>query len=118
MKKEKIISPLIIVSILLIVGIVIYFKNNPTNQTPEALARCIGEKSTLYTLSTCFHCKDQEAMFGENVEILNIIVCDKDETSRQSCIDAEIQATPTWIINNQSYVGVQSIENLKKITNC
>ena len=115
MNREKVVTAVIIASILLIAGIIIYSKSagNPTIPS-EQVSRYIGEHSILYVQTGCIHCTEQEELFGENVKYLNMIDCLQDT---QACINASIDATPTWVINNEKYVGVQSVEKLKQLTN-
>jgi hypothetical protein len=117
MKKEKLITTGIIIFVLLIAGLVIYFKNNSTPQTSVEVAKCVGQNSLLYVQAGCSHCKDQEDLFGNNTQYLNMIDCIQQD-SRSKCITAGIRGTPTWIIKNQSYEGVQTIEKLKELTGC
>ncbi len=90
-------------------------KENSNEGALEEFAKCIGKNSVYYGQTGCSACKIQEDMFGENVQYLNKIDCKLDV---QKCIDVGIEATPTWIINNQSYRGVQSIEKLAELTGC
>ena len=105
-----------VIIILLVAGGVIFFKNfqgSTVQDTPsEEVAKWIGEHAVLYVQTGCIHCKEQEDLFGINVKYLNII----DEKNMQEFIDAGIEATPTWIINGQKYVGVLSIDELKELT--
>ena len=117
MKRDKLITIGIIILILVIAAGIIYWKNNPPSQTTDDLAKCIGQNSLLYVQTGCSHCADQEALFGDSVKYLNMIDCINPE-NQQKCIDAGIQGTPTWIINNQSYIGVQTIAKLKELTGC
>ncbi len=106
----------VIAIVLVIAGAVIYFKNfqgSTIQDLPsESIAKWIGAHSVLYVQTGCSHCRDQEALFGDNVKYLSII----DEKDMQKFIDEGIEATPTWVINGQKYVGVQSIEKLKELT--
>jgi hypothetical protein len=114
--KSKTKSLIITIAILVLIVIIAYFtltKNPPS--TDSDTAKCIGSKSTLYTQLGCSHCKDQEEMFGENYQYLNKIDCWYDN---QPCIANNITGTPTWIIKNEKYPGVQSIEKLKELTGC
>lgn len=117
MKKglEKIITALIIIVILVLSMFIIL--NKPAQTLSSDVAKCIGQNSLLYTQTGCSHCKDQEDLFGNNTQYLNTIDCIQAD-NMQKCISAGIQGTPTWIIKNQSYVGVQTIEELKKLTGC
>lgn len=106
--------------VVLAVAIIAYFiLNAKTNQTTVSaeVAQCIGNNSIMYSQAGCIHCKEQEDLFGDNVKYLNITDCLKEENT-QKCIDAEIKFTPTWVIKNQSYTGLQTIERLKELTEC
>ncbi len=112
MKKSNLITILIIVAVLVIAYFVLSKSPVPTD---EELVKCIGENSMLYVKLGCHACEVQEEMFGENLEHLNIIDCFYD---MESCVEAEIEATPTWIIDGEKHVGVKSIEKLKELTGC
>lgn len=119
MEKSKLVTISVVIIVLLLAGGIIYFKNfqgsTIADIPSEKVARWIGEHSVLYGQTGCIHCKIQEDLFGENVRYLNIIDGIKEE-NRQKFIDAGIEGTPTWVINGQKYVGVQSIEKLKTLT--
>ena len=111
---------LLLIGILLIGGWLTGFsilnsKENNNTGISEQLAKCIGKNSVYYSQTGCSACKIQEDMFGDSIKYLNKIDCKQD---MQKCIDAGIGATPTWIIDNQSYRGVQSIEKLAELTGC
>ena len=110
MKKKSWITVLVIISVITLA--IIIMARSPDGSTKE-IATCIGENSEFYVQLGCHACVIQEEMFGENAQYLNIIDCFYD---REKCSD--IQSTPTWIINGQKYVGVQSIEKLKELTGC
>jgi hypothetical protein len=112
-KTKSLIITLAILALIIIISYLILSKNTPS--TDADTAKCIGSKSTLYTQLGCSHCKDQEEMFGENYQYLNTIDCWYDH---QPCIDNNITGTPTWIIKNEKYTGVQSIDKLKELTGC
>lgn len=119
MNKEKIITISVVFLVLIAAGGIIYFRNFQSSAIKdlpsEEVAKWIGEHSVLYVLPTCSHCKDQENLFGINVKYLNIVDCSNIE-NRQKCIDEGIINVPTWVINGQQYIGVQSIEKLKELT--
>jgi glutaredoxin len=117
MKKEKYVTFGVVILILAISVLVIYLKSNPGTQITEQAALCIGQNSVMYSQTGCSHCKDQEDMFGPYVSDLNIVDC-LQQNNTQKCIDAGILGTPTWVIKNQSYEGVHTIEKLKQLTGC
>lgn len=117
MKIDKITAG-VFIFILLVAGIVIYSKSTGLavkNIASEEEARWIGEHSVLYVQAGCIHCKEQEDLFGDNVKYLNTLDYFT-KGNKQKFIDAGIEETPTWIINGQKYVGVQTIEKLKELT--
>lgn len=102
---------LIFILVTLIIVFIVVMKNG--NHADENLAKCIASKSTLYVATGCVACDYQEKLFGTSFKYFNAIDC---AVTPESCQD--IQATPTWIINNEKIVGVQTIEKLKQLTNC
>ncbi len=115
MKKNSI----TIITIILVLAIAsgIIFLNQTgfaaKNTSSEKIAKWIGQHSLLYIQKGCPHCENQEKMFGDNVKYLTIIDCLGDT---QACILKGIEGTPTWVIDGQKYVGVQSIDKLKELT--
>ena len=113
MKKrtQNLIATILIIIAIAALAFILLNRNRP--ETTEEIAKCIGENSVLYTQLGCSACKAQEDLFGESYQQLNVIDCFYE---REKC--SEITATPTWIINNEKYVGVQSIEKLQELTKC
>jgi len=120
-KKDKLIFCIILITIVLIISIVSYFKlNNQPNFSLEVI-KCISERSKLYISSGCSHCLKQEKNLGEYAGMFNITDCIKEI---KLCTNLNILQVPTWVIydpNNitiTSYTGVQSIKKLKEYTKC
>jgi hypothetical protein len=115
MKKPKITKSnwITLGIILIIIILVIFAYNKPVPETSEEVAKCIGSKSELYIQLGCHACDTQEKIFGENYKYLNTIDCFYE---REKC--SNIKATPTWIINGDKYLGVQSIEKIRELTKC
>jgi hypothetical protein len=114
--KRKTKLALINISILVILIFVVYFGffHKPSG-TEESVARCIGEKSTLYVQIGCSACARQEEMFGKEIKYIKLVDCIYET---EKCSIAGITHTPTWVINGEKYVGVQSIDKLKELTSC
>ena len=112
MKKRNWITIFVILAVI-ILAVIIMNKQNPIAE--EDVAKCIGENSELYIQLGCHACETQEEMFGNNYQYLNTIDC---FFERELCIEKGIEATPTWIINEEIYKGVQSIDKLKELTKC
>ncbi len=110
MKKDWVITILVIVFVLLISFLIL---NKPTQKTEKEIIQCIGKRATLYAQERCPHCKVQEQLFGENFKYLKVVWCDKDWIKCQN-----IKGTPAWEINGKFILGVQSIEKLQELTGC
>lgn len=112
MKKKSWITLAIIFAVIALAILVL---NKSPNGSTEEIAKCIGENSELYIQLGCHACEFQENMFGEDYQYLTVIDCFFDQ---QLCIDKDIKGTPTWIINEEFYLGARSIEELKNLTGC
>ncbi len=111
--KKKYLGYGIIVILILIIGTIVLI--NDDLEVSSETVKCIGDNSVLYIQTGCGACKVQEDMFGEYYEQLRVVDC---VYNSQICQDAEIKATPTWVIDGEKYVGVQEIEELQKTTKC
>ncbi|MCG6134200.1 MAG: hypothetical protein MET45_05990 [Nostoc sp. LLA-1] len=76
-----------------------------------------------YVAYWCPHCHEQKLLFGQEAyEILKekevMIECAADSPQGQPevCKAANITGFPTWIINGQSYSGVQNLDELAKVS--
>ncbi len=81
----------------------------------EAFAKCLAEKTELYVSNGCSHCAAQESLFGDSLKYLKVIDCAVDT---DKCITAGVTQVPTWIINNEKVLGVQSLKKLAELTGC
>lgn len=109
MKKRHLITIAVIVVVLILTAIMM--NKSPTGNVTKTIAQYIGSNSILYVQKGCHACEIQEEMFGEDIQYITIIDCFYE---RDKC--EGITATPTWIINGETYTGVQSIEKLKELT--
>ena len=119
MTKGKLATIGIIIIVLAIAAAIIYSKNAgfaTKDIATEAEAKWIGEHSIVYTQAGCIHCKELEDLFGSSWKYINSIDCASSQEKIQACIVANITATPTWIINGEQYIGVQTVEKLKELT--
>ena len=114
MKRNK---PIYVTLIFIIAVLILaYFsiQNRTKNQNvSEQVAKCIGQKATLYTQLGCTHCKTQEDIFGDNLKYIKIIDCFYE---RAKC--ENITATPTWEIDSKKIIGVKTIKQLRELTKC
>jgi glutaredoxin len=110
--QNIVITIVIIIAIAAIAFFIIRGKTTGAVVSEDA-AKWIGAHSTVYTQVGCSHCVDQENLFGDNWKYIHSVDY---FTNPQAFIDANITGTPTWVINGQQYVGVQSITTLENLT--
>ena len=122
--KKSLIFGLIILFVILSTCLILSVKNpginknstnNSNNDSQEEIMKCIAEKSVLYVSATCGHCANQKKILEDYIDKFNMVDC---STETEKCIENNIQAVPTWLINNEKYTGVHSVQQLKKLTGC
>ena len=72
-----------------------------------------------YSAYWCPNCLDQGELFGKQAyKELNVVECARDGKNSQTqlCIDKEVLGFPSWEINGKIIIGVQSLEELSKLT--
>ena len=104
-----------IIIILAIALIAIFALTKKPAETDEELVKCIGSKSVLYTQLGCHFCEAQKDLFGENIKHISVIDCWYEP---EPCTENNITSIPTWIIKNEKYEGLQTIDKLKELTGC
>jgi uncharacterized membrane protein/glutaredoxin len=86
----------------------------------KALATYIADAdATFYGASWCPHCQEQKRLFGSSQERLPYVECSPQGRSgprAAACIQENIQAYPTWIINGRRYERVIEPYELARIT--
>ena len=112
MKKKSLIS-LAVILIVIVIAVIILTRSYP--DTSDDVAKCIGTRATLYIQLGCHACEIQEEKFGDSYEFISEVDC---FFEREKCITDNIEATPTWIIDGEKYVGAKSVENIQKLTGC
>lgn len=113
--KNILITILFIAVVVIIAIVIIHLTKKTSGIVDESVAKCIGQNSILYVQLGCSHCEDQKNLFGNSYQYLNVTDCFY-ETG--VCINNSIEATPTWVIKDQRYVGVQTVEKIKELTGC
>jgi len=113
MKKDT--KVLIILVAIVVVAIVAinYVKTEEGYDNPTM--QCIADNSMLIASKTCGHCVNQVKILGNDGDIFNIVYIDEDP----SVLDRyDIRGVPAWVINEEIYEGVHSMEELKQLTGC
>ena len=85
-----------------------------------ALAKYLKDNGVVkYSAYWCPNCLDQSELFGkEAYKELNVVECARDGKNSQTqlCIDKKIQGFPSWEINGNIIIGVQTLEKLSELT--
>ncbi|MFA5174524.1 MAG: thioredoxin family protein [Candidatus Pacearchaeota archaeon] len=113
MKRETKTLLVLVLIVIAIIAIIYYVRGN--NNSDEAIIKCIAKNSKVVISPTCSACAAQEKILGDYLNEFNLIsIKDNPEILTQY----NIKAVPTWIINNQTYTGVKTIDELADLTAC
>src|SRR3989338_10958577 len=87
------------------------------------LAKCLAANGAkVYWASSCSHCQDQKALFGEDWKFINYIECEAPgdpNTQKDECMQAGITAYPTWVFKDgQVKQGFASMDELVQMSGC
>ncbi len=112
--------------VLNLIPVVIFSMLVPEKQDTEELTKCLTEKGVnLYSSFRCGHCRQQEELFGESFQYINMIEChpDAEETQYQLCLEKKISGTPTWIMEPEGNElkrnsGYMTVDELKEWSGC
>jgi hypothetical protein len=105
---------------VLIASITLEQVNNITGATifnkEKLKIKCLTKNNVeLYGTEYCSSCEIQKNMFGENFKYLNYIDCSK---NLENCKEIGLTEYPTWIINNQQFNGIYSLDELIEFSGC
>ena len=66
----------------------------------------------------CPHCQEQKKKFGDAFSAVDYVECDPggENPRTQLCLDNDIEAFPTWIINDEHHLGVHSLAELAELS--
>lgn len=113
--KELLGTIVIILFALFIILLIFYFNSKPKEVLDDWTMNCIAGKSILIVKSGCSACATQKNILG-------------DYTDKFTLLDAEgnpdiiriynITKVPTWVIKDEVYEGVKTIEELINLTGC
>ena len=85
-----------------------------------ALAKYLKDNGVVkYSAYWCPNCLNQSELFGKQAyKELNVVECAKDGKNSQTqlCIDKKIKGFPSWEINGKIILGIQTLEELSKLT--
>jgi len=112
--------------LLLVAAIFLFFNYPHLQENHDNLAKCLTNNgAVMYSSYLCSHCQDQKELFGDSLKFIAEIECHPDgpNSQYQLCIEKNITATPTWVIerNGQEIkrnVGLMSLEELSSWGEC
>jgi len=82
----------------------------------SSFAQCLNEsKAIFFTTKDCVPCKEQEKMFGDSIESIIKIECDKE---LDKCKEIGVEGLPSWSINEKLVKGKKSFEELAELSGC
>jgi parvulin-like peptidyl-prolyl isomerase len=88
----------------------------------ENFSKCIASKGVVfYGVDWCESCNETKKLFGDSFKNIHYIDCadpENPQVQTEECNKANIKGYPTWIINDQTYQGDQTVEELSKLTGC
>ena len=73
----------------------------------------------IYSAYWCPNCLNQSELFGKQAyKELNVVECARDGKNSQTqlCIDKKIQGFPSWEINGKIILGLQTLNDLSKLS--
>lgn len=113
MKKDVKVYLVLVVVVIAVIVLIYYIKGNGEGE--EKTIKCIAENSVLVVKEGCPACAAQKNILEEYLDEFEIIDCANEP---QKCMEFGITHIPTWIIAQEKYEGVHSIEQLKELTGC
>lgn len=82
----------------------------------DTLAQCLTDKGfKMYGADTCPHCQQQKKLFKGSFDLIDYVECNQNPTA---CEEAGISAYPTWMVDDQAYVGRKSMSELAELADC
>ena len=104
-----------------VVGAAFVFAGAVAPVTPyqQALAQHLTKSgATFYGAFWCPHCQEQKALFGGAAGSLPYVECDPKGANAQTerCERASVRVFPTWVIGTERREGVQSLEELARVS--
>ncbi len=69
----------------------------------------------MYGTDRCPNCQSQKELFGDSFKFVQYVNCDYEY---DKCSEANVERIPTWVINGEEYIGVQTLERLANLSGC
>jgi protein-disulfide isomerase len=69
----------------------------------------------MYGSEYCGACQYQKELFGKSFQYVDYVDCAYNENK---CKQAQVEYYPTWVVDGNLIVGVQTLDKLSKISDC
>ena len=80
----------------------------------DDFAKCLTEKEAkIFIRNGCGYCTTQKELFGDSFQYLNSIEC-----TEKPDLCSLLKGVPAWQINEEIIYGVQSLEELSRLSGC
>ena len=120
-KKTITYSIIGVVIVIFAIGIFMLSSRDSGPGPYDDFADCLtAEGMTMYGAYWCPHCADQKKLFGSSVKKMPYVECAADgkNAQRDLCVAKGVTSYPTWIMGNDVYNGVLTLQRLAEITGC
>ena len=116
MRKKNLIYLIVAIVVLVALIYLIVLRTNAPGKY-DSFAQCLTDNGVvMYGTDWCRFCQDQKGRFGaKSFKLIDYVNCD---FNGAECANAGVQGYPTWLINEQTYSGVQSLQSLSSLTGC
>lgn len=115
--KKSLRTTYFIIGFVAFVALLFWIASPSSSNENETFAQCLTESGVkMYGTDWCQYCQQQKSMFGNKAfKLVDYVNCDFNQAE---CNEAGIQGYPTWIINGETYQGIQSLQTLSSLTGC
>ena len=120
--KGKLIAGGLLVALITTAATIAVYAAQTQAASPRADALATHLHTTpikMYGASWCPHCQEQKDMFGAAFAKIPYVECSpngRGTPQARACADAGIKSYPTWILDGERYLGIQTLEELAAIT--
>lgn len=105
----------IFILFIIILAMALLFWPHPAS-SQLTFGQCLTQKGvTLYGVDTCDQCLNQKQILGHDFTNVRYVNCDFEE---KLCRELGITVYPFWVHGSKHIPGIQSIEQLSKLSGC
>lgn len=107
----------LVLGLMIVIALIIWLSPSKAEKTKyDSFAQCLTDVGVkMYGTDWCHFCQDQKSRFGKSFKYVDYVNCD---FNQEECNAAGVEGYPTWVINGETYSGVQPLESLASLTDC